>query len=99
MAYGYWKLNIHNQEAVFQLVFRNNPFKGNFTIACGLGTIVDILKTWRFTESDIDYLRSLTTTNKKPLFSQDFLEYLFNLRLTCDIDATPEGTVVFPHEP
>src|SRR5262249_7757247 len=35
----------------------------------------------------------------KPLFDSSFLDYLRDLRLTCDIDAIPEGTLVFPNEP
>jgi nicotinate phosphoribosyltransferase len=33
------------------------------------------------------------------LFSHDFLEYLKSLSLGCDVDAIPEGTVVFAQEP
>ena len=33
------------------------------------------------------------------LFEPAFIEYLRNLRITCDIDVVPEGTLVFPHEP
>ena len=33
------------------------------------------------------------------LFHADFLEYLGNLKLSVDIDAVPEGTIVFPNEP
>src|SRR6185436_11184929 len=32
-------------------------------------------------------------------FEPGFLEFLANLRLHVDVDALPEGTVVFPHEP
>jgi nicotinate phosphoribosyltransferase len=99
MAYGYWKLNMHDREAVFQLIFRKNPFKGNYAVACGLAQLIDFLKNWRFSPDDIAYLRSLRVGNGEALFPEDFLEYLSNLRFTCDIDAIPEGTVVFPHEP
>ena len=34
MAYGYWRLNMHEQEAVFQLFYRKNPFNGNFAPGC-----------------------------------------------------------------
>jgi nicotinate phosphoribosyltransferase len=33
------------------------------------------------------------------LFDSGFLDYLRELQLTCDIDAIPEGTLVFPNEP
>ena len=38
MAYGYWKLGLHDREAVFHLIFRKYPFRGNYAIACGLAT-------------------------------------------------------------
>src|SRR5690606_3022346 len=34
-----------------------------------------------------------------PLFEPAFLDYLAGLRLSCDVDAVPEGTVVFPYQP
>jgi len=51
MAYGYWKLNRHEQDATFHLLFRKNPFKGNYALNCGLATAVDFLKHWRFTKT------------------------------------------------
>ena len=35
----------------------------------------------------------------QPLFEPSFLGYLSEMRLSCDIDAVPEGTVLFPYEP
>src|SRR5262249_42052008 len=35
----------------------------------------------------------------KPLFGAGFLDYLRSMQLTCEIDAIPEGTLVFPNEP
>jgi len=99
MAYGYWKLNMHNREAVFQLIFRNNPFKGNYSLACGLQTVIEFLQDWHFAEDDLAYLEGLCSANGEPLFSRGFLDYLSELRFSCDMDAIPEGTVVFPHEP
>lgn len=99
MAYGYWKLNIHEREAVFHQIFRKNPFGGNYAVACGLGTVIDFLSHLRFQDDDLSYLEGLTSPNGKPLFTVDFLDYLRNLRFTCDVDAIPEGTVVFPHQP
>ncbi len=99
MAYGYWKAKVDNKEAVFHLFFRNNPFKGGFTVACGLEYVIDYLENFRFDKTDIDYLASLPGNDGKPIFEQGFLEYLRNLKFECDVDAIPEGTIVFPHEP
>ena len=51
MAYGYWKLGIHEREAVFQLIFRKNPFRGNYAVAAGLATVIDFLKNWQMVAS------------------------------------------------
>lgn len=99
MAYGYWKLNIHEREAVFHQIFRKNPFRSNHVIVCGLATVIDFLKNWQFKTDDLLYLQTLKTPNGQPLFTSAFLDYLADLRFTCDVDAVPEGTVVFPHEP
>lgn len=99
MAFGYWKTGIHQQEAVFHLDFRENPFKGGFSIACGLSTAMEYIREWRFTPEDASFLAEFQGNDGKPVFEKQFLDYLQKLRFTCDIDAIPEGTVVFPHEP
>ena len=99
MAYGYWKLGMHEKEAVFHLIFRKHPFRGNYAIACGLANVIDFLKDWHFDENDLAYLRGLRTQNGHPFFSAEFLDYLKNLQFTCSVDAIPEGTIAFTHEP
>ncbi|HSW70324.1 MAG TPA: nicotinate phosphoribosyltransferase [Gammaproteobacteria bacterium] len=99
MAYGYWKLNLHEREAVFHQIFRKQPFKSHYSIACGLAIAAEFLENWHFAEDDLNYLATLKAPDNGDLFTHDFLEYLKNLRLSVDIDAIPEGTVVFPHEP
>ncbi|MCS7019271.1 MAG: nicotinate phosphoribosyltransferase [Cytophagales bacterium] len=99
MAYGYWKNRMMEQEAVFNLFFRKNPFNGGYTIAGGLAYVIDFLENFHFDNSDIAYLATLRGSDGKPLFETAFLDYLSNMRFTCDVDAIPEGTVVFPQEP
>mgnify|MGYP002020327789 CR=1 FL=1 len=99
MAYGYWKSGRAEREAAFHLFFRKNPFGGGFSIACGLTQVLEFLKDFQLSSSDRDYLTSLNGNDGKPLFTSDFLDYLSAIRVHCDIDAVPEGTVVFPHEP
>jgi nicotinate phosphoribosyltransferase len=99
MAYGYWKLGLHEREAVFQLFFRKNPFQGNYALACGLGSAIEFLNDWRFRPEDIEFLATLKAVNNEALFPQAFLDYLLQLKFSCDVDAIPEGTVVFAHEP
>jgi len=99
MAYGYWKSGRAEREAVFHLFFRKAPFQSGFTIAAGLATAIDFLKSFHFTEADLQFLSLMTGNDSKPLFEAGFLEYLRTLRFACDVDAIPEGTVAFPHEP
>ena len=99
MAYGYWKTGVKEKEAAFNLYFRSNPFGGGYTITCGTAYIVDYLEGLRFDEADIAYLAELRGNDGAPLFEPAFLDDLLKLTFTCDVDAMPEGTVVFPHEP
>src|SRR5215475_6031139 len=99
MMYGYFKAGMAEHEAAFHVTFRENPFAGQFTVACGMATAIDFLRTFHFTDTEVDYLSSQRGNDGKPLFDSGFLDYLRGLQLTCDIDAIPEGTLVFPDEP
>jgi len=99
MACGYWNAGVSDYEAAFHVTFRENPFGGEYTVACGLATAIDFLDTFHFNETEIEYLASQRGNDGKPLFARGFLDPLRNLRLTCDIDAIPEGTLVFANEP
>src|SRR5438094_5447176 len=99
MACGYFKAVVTDHEAVFHVTFRENPFAGQFTVACGLATAIDFLRAFHFTDTEVDYLGSQRGNDGKPLFDSRFLDYVRGLQLTCDVDAIPEGTLVFPNEP
>ncbi len=99
MAYGYWKTNVHEREAVFHLFFRKNPFQSGYSVACGLADAIEYIRQFQFDEEEMSYLVTLTGNDRQRLFEDGFIDYLRNLRFTCDIDALPEGTVAFPHEP
>jgi len=99
MAYGYWKSDRAEREAVFHLFFRSQPYGGGFSIAAGLEPAVEALKRFRFGPGDLAYLETLQGSDGSSLFESAFLEFLGDFRFHCDLDAVPEGTVVFPHEP
>jgi len=99
MAYGYWKRGMQHKEAVFQLFFRRAPFAGGFTVAAGLAPFIEFLSRFRYETSDLEYLATLTDSEGSAYFPQEFLRYLADLRFTLDVDAVPEGTIVFPYEP
>src|SRR3989338_1058699 len=99
MAYGYWKTGLWQKEAVFHLFFRKRPFGGNFAICAGLEQAVGFIQNFRFDESDLAYIGSLKGSNEAPLFEQRFLDYLRSFKLTCNLDAMPEGTAALAYEP
>lgn len=99
MAYAYWKSGLGNKESVFHLFFRKPPFKGGFTVACGLEQAISFLQEFRYKEDDLAYMRGLKNSSGKPYFEEAFLTYLKNLKFECNVDAVPEGSVVFPYEP
>ena len=99
MACGYWKLGRETDRAVFHLFFRNNAFNGGYTVAAGLGYVVEYLSNLRLDEADAAYLRSLRGSDGEVLFDPAFVDYLSALEFTLDVDAVPEGTVVFPFQP
>jgi nicotinate phosphoribosyltransferase len=99
MAFGYYRTGRANRESVFHLFFRRSPFGSTYAIAAGLQSAIDYLQAYEFSEHDIDYLAGLPGNDSKPIFDLDFLHYLRDLKLTVDVDAIPEGTVVFEHQP
>ncbi|RDB54685.1 nicotinate phosphoribosyltransferase [Paraeggerthella hongkongensis] len=99
MAQGYWETGQGDTQACFHMYFRDYPFKGGYAVACGLAQLADLVDTFEFTDDDIAYLASLDAPGGGSLFKPEFLDYLRTFRLNVDIDAVPEGTIVFPHEP
>jgi len=99
MAYGYWQSGRADQQAVFHWFFRNNPFEGGFVVTAGLSLVLDYIRDFQFQSDDIEYLKTLVGEDGEALFDDAFLDYLANLKLSVDVDAMPEGTVAFPHQP
>lgn len=99
MAAGYFHAGMAEREAVFHLFFRRLPFAGGYAVAAGLADGVEWLRHFHFAEEELAYLASLCGRDGRPLFSPEFLKYLSGLRWSCDVDAMPEGTAVFPHQP
>lgn len=99
MSYAYWKAGLDKKESVFHLFYRTVPFKGGYTIAAGLENVIEYLKNFSFDQSDLDYLSTLKSADGEPLFEEGFFKYLGEMKFSCDVDAVPEGTVVFPYQP
>ena len=92
MGYGFYRQNKHEEEVVFDLFFRKNALI-TYSLFAGLEQAMDYLLNWHFSDADVDYLRSLN------LFSEDFIEYIRNMKFTGDVYAVREGEPVFPGEP
>ena len=93
MANGYYELGKWEEIAYFDVFYRTVPDGGGFAIAAGLEQVIEYIKTLKFTDEDIEFLRS------KNMFSEEFLNYLKTFKFTGDIYAVPEGTPIFPNEP
>lgn len=93
MAYAYWKSGKINDQAVFDVFFRKNPFNGEFTIFAGLEEVLKFLLNFRYSDGDIEYLRETLPEGVE----DEFFEYLRNLTAAeVTLYALEEGTVVFP---
>lgn len=93
MAETYWEDGIHNRKAVFEVYFRKLPFGNGYAIFAGLERIIEYIQQFRFTETDIEYLRNEVG------YKEDFIEYLKTLRFTGNIRSVVEGELVFGNEP
>lgn len=82
-----------DKEAVFEFFVRRLPARRGFLLASGLEEALIYLETLSYSPEDIDWLKH---TGR---FHDNLLDYLKAFRFTGDVDAIPEGTVCFPHEP
>lgn len=93
MMYAHYRRGTHEVPVVFDLFYRQNPCGGGYALAAGLESVIDFVAGLLFAPDDLDYLRSLNR------YDEGFLDLLGQFRFTGDIEAIPEGTVVFPGEP
>ncbi|MEJ2135511.1 MAG: nicotinate phosphoribosyltransferase [Desulfofustis sp.] len=99
MAQGYFSTGLSERQSIFHMFYRTPPFGGRYVVAAGLQSFGDWLENHCFNSDDLDYLSSLTGRDGSPLFAKDFLTYLGSWRFRGSIEAVPEGTIIFPHEP
>lgn len=93
MAQTYWEDNIHNKKAVFEVFFRKLPFGNGYGIFAGLERVIEYIENFRFTNSDLQYLKNELN------YEEGFLEYLKNMRFSGTIKSMEEGELVFGNEP
>ncbi|WAA09347.1 nicotinate phosphoribosyltransferase [Fervidibacillus albus] len=93
MVETYWEDGIHNKRAVFEVYFRKLPFGHGYAVFAGLEKVVQYLQNFRFTNTDIEYLR------EEVGYREDFLDYLKTVRFTGTLRSVVEGEIVFGNEP
>ena len=93
MLAGYFAEGMHDRPAIFDLSFREAPFKGGYAVFAGLEPALDYLHNLRFVEADLGYLEGLG------IFKPAFLDFLRSFRFRGKVTAPAEGTVVFGREP
>ncbi|MEK5176243.1 nicotinate phosphoribosyltransferase [Heyndrickxia sp. FSL W8-0496] len=93
MAKTYWDDGIHERKVVFEVFFRKLPFENGYAVFAGLERMVEYLRDFHFSETDIQYLR------EELHYDEEFLQYLSQMRFTGTIRAMREGELVFENEP
>ncbi len=88
MAESYWNDNIHEKSAVFDLYFRKMPFNSGDAVFNGLKRVIDFIEHFGFSESDLEYLKSIGDKDY-------FLSYLKDLKFTGSIRSMQEGELCF----
>jgi len=95
MVYSYFMWKKHTQTAVFDLFFRRCPFKGQYAVFCGLEDCLRFLKSFRFTNKDLAYLKKIA-----PAWDPSYFQYLKNLDCSeVKLYAQREGGVCYPRVP
>lgn len=92
MMQGYM-LQDTNEEVVFDMFFRRQPFSGGYSVFTGLSDLLDILENIHFSNDDLEYLKSLK------VFKDIFLAYLKDFKFRGSVYAMDEGSIIFPNEP
>jgi nicotinate phosphoribosyltransferase len=92
MAHAYQQQGME-EPAAFEFFVRKLPPHRNFLVAAGLEQVLDFLSGLRLTQDELAWM------DQSDRFTPALLRYLETLRFTGDVDAMPEGTIFFPHEP
>ncbi len=105
MGQVYFRLGLHEKEALFEAFYRKNPDYGahqaGYTVFAGLDPLLSWMESARFGNEELEALRALKGRSGKPLFAEDYLRYLKEMGgfsgLT--VRALPEGRVAHPQVP
>ncbi|RME41547.1 MAG: nicotinate phosphoribosyltransferase, partial [Deltaproteobacteria bacterium] len=78
MLAGYHAEGMAEIPAIFDLFFRDLPYRGGYAVFAGLEPALNALEQLQFNPEEIAYLESLG------LFRRDFLDWLLDFRFTGD---------------
>ncbi|MDR0268120.1 nicotinate phosphoribosyltransferase [Paenibacillus sp.] len=92
MTEVYWRDQIHQRKAIFEVYFRKIPFQNGYAVFAGLERVIRYIRDFRFSDSDLAFL-------KEDGYSEDYLAYLATLRFTGTVRSMREGELVFANEP
>lgn len=99
MAQGLWENGKLGEQGCFTAFFREAPFGSVYAVMCGTAELGEFVENFRFTDEDIAYLAELEAPGGGALFKPGFLKFLRGFCPQVDIDAIPEGELVFAREP
>lgn len=94
MMYAHWLQGTYKQKAVFEVYFRKLPFGSGYAVFAGLERVIHYIQNLHFGDEEIAYLRT-----QEENYREEFLEALRAFKFGGDLQAVPEGTLVFPNEP
>jgi nicotinate phosphoribosyltransferase len=83
---------IAEARASFELTLRAPSPEWGFLVLAGIEPLVDALERLRMRSDELDWLASVG------VIDAGARRLLGELRFRCDVDAVPEGSIVFPHE-
>lgn len=78
---------------VFQTFFRSLPPGRRFAVSMGLGRLLPLIATFRFSDDDLAFL------GEREVVGEASLEWLADYAFTGDVWAYPEGEVALPGSP
>ncbi|MGQ9735542.1 MAG: nicotinate phosphoribosyltransferase [Thermaceae bacterium] len=105
MGQVYFRMGLHEKEALFEAFYRKNPDYGahqaGYTIFAGLDPLLSWMEGARFGKEELEALRALKGRGGKPLFGEDYLRYLEEMGGFSGLKlwALPEGRVAHPQVP
>mmetsp|Transcript_13561 Transcript_13561/g.25579 ORF Transcript_13561/g.25579 Transcript_13561/m.25579 type:complete len:548 (-) Transcript_13561:14-1657(-) len=95
MSYAYWKQGRQDEPAVFEAYFRKCPFGGEYCYFAGLSDVLEFVKGFSFTATDIEFLKATF-----PQTEPEYFEWLASTNSSqVKISAVAEGSLVFSQTP